>query len=335
MVVRSKCVSGVGVAQVVGRRELIRADWPQFNHDGGELQFGPDGFLYISMGDGGGADDDGIGHGDGNAQNLANHLGKILRIDVHARDSSNGPYGIPDDNPFVGISGALEEIYAYGFRNPFRFSFDRRTGTLIAGDVGQNDIEEVDVVVAGGNYGWNRKEGTLFFDPNGDERGFATRDNPGDVPADVIDPIAQYDTHHEGHSVIGGFVYRGRMIRELRGQYVFGDFSGLFKLPSGPHDYGRLFHLSLRSLGRRHHRHKGRERLGRIREFHIVGGNALALSLFGFGEDANGELYAVGNISGVPFGDTGRVLRILPGDADRTSDDSDKDSSDDSDSDSD
>ena len=236
----------------------MRVDWPQFNHDGGDLAFGPDGKLYISMGDGGGADDaDGqlfvtapprtrlrveapiVGHqGDGNAQKLNVPLGKILRIDVDGSNSANGQYGIParqsrsSDRP-----GAVEEIWAYGFRNPFRFSFDSETGDLFVGDVGQNDIEEVDLIVKGGNYGWNRKEGTLFFHINGTPEGFArvrTPDPRRMTHRDSIDPIAQYDTHHEGHSVIGGFVYHGTALPELRGKYVFGDFSLLFKFPRVP-----------------------------------------------------------------------------------------------------
>ncbi|MGH2546162.1 MAG: PQQ-dependent sugar dehydrogenase, partial [Actinomycetota bacterium] len=135
------------VVDPASRRELIRVDWPQFNHDGGDLAFGPDGMLHISMGDGGGADDQGVGHVGpiGNAQVLTNPLGKIHRIDVDGSDSANGQYGIPADNPFVGTPGAVEEIFAFGFRNPYRFSFDRATGNLFVGDAGQNDIEEVDL----------------------------------------------------------------------------------------------------------------------------------------------------------------------------------------------
>ena len=137
----------------------------------------------------------------------------------------------------------MREIYALGFRNPFRFSFDSTRGDLYVGDVGQNDLEEVDIVVRGGNYGWPIKEGTLFFHHNDNAEGFASREPPAGaaIPSNLRDPIAQYDTHHEGHSVIGGFVYRGRAIRDLVGRYVFGDFSLLFKFPLGPHDYGRIF----------------------------------------------------------------------------------------------
>lgn len=301
------------------RRVLIRVDWPQFNHDGGDLAFGPDGMLYISMGDGGGEDDrDGenfivpgtcgaqapiVGHGEGNAQNMTNPLGKLLRIDVDGQNAANEQYGIPSNNPFVGLDGVIQEIFAFGFRNPFRFSFDMTRGRLLVGDVGQNDLEEVDLVVSGGNYGWNRKEGTLCFNPNGNNPGFAFEQEPcPDTPVTVIDPIAQYDTHHEGHSVIGGFVYHGSLLPELHGRYIFGDFSRLFKFPSGPHDYGRLFHI--RPPG-------GRNRaLARIREFHIQGGNALGLGVLGFGQDSAGELYVLGNVSGLPFGTQGVVLRL-------------------------
>jgi glucose/arabinose dehydrogenase len=303
------------------RRVLMRVDWPQFNHDGGDLAFGPDGLLYISMGDGGGADDrDGqlfdvpgtcggqapmVGHGEGNAQNLTNPLGKIHRIDVNGTNSANGQYGIPGDNPFVGTGGGtLEEIFAFGFRNPYRFSFDAITGKLFVGDVGQNDIEEVDVVDSGGNYGWAVKEGTLFFNHNGDAPGFATPLPPGPLPPDLIDPITQYDTHHEGHSVIGGFVYHGSRLAELVGRYIFGDFSLLFKFPSGPHDYGRLFHLAPDG--------EKVNNLLAISQFHIAGGNAISLALQGFGQDAFGEVYALGNVSGLPFGTQGAVLRLAP-----------------------
>ena len=318
------------------RRELMRVDWPQFNHDGGDIVFGPDGLLYIPMGDGGGADDaDGqlftvpgaadapiVGHqGDGNAQKLNTVLGKILRIDVDTRNAANGAYGIPADNPFVGQAGARAEIYAYGLRNPFRMSFDRGSGKLIVGDVGQNDIEEIDVVVAGGNYGWNHKEGTLFFVVNGNEEGFATTAAPAVVPQGLIDPIAQYDTHHEGHSVIAGYVYRGTRIPQLAGRFVFGDFARIFNFPSGPHNFGRLLYLAQKDLDR--------PQLANVQE---LGGFSAAiaalglstgtsacdglfpatLAVLGMGEDRAGELYVTGNISGVPFGNDGVVLRLAP-----------------------
>jgi glucose/arabinose dehydrogenase len=289
------------------RRELMRIDKPQFNHNGGDIVFGLDRKLYISVGDGGEADDQGVGHGpNGNAQDLALPLGKILRIDVNARNSSNAAYGIPTDNPFVRRAGAVKEIFAYGFRNPFRMTVDRQRGDIYVGDVGQNDIEEVDRVVAGGNYGWNIKEGTLFFDPKEPTQPGASQTNvvPGRVvPAGLIDPIAQYDTHLEGHSVIIGSVYRGRQLHDLRGHLVFGDFSRLFKFPGGPHDYGRIFHINAEPRG---------GALQKIREFHITPSNAPNLAVLGFGEDADGEVYVLGNVSGVPFGTGGVVIKLVP-----------------------
>ncbi|HNP25359.1 MAG TPA: PQQ-dependent sugar dehydrogenase, partial [Nitrosomonas sp.] len=168
-------------ATVEAERVLLTVDQPQFNHNAGALNFGTDGMLYIALGDGGGADDrDGqtsaggviIGHGEnGNGQNTGNPLGSLLRIDPAGSNSNNGQYGIPGDNPFVGSTTVLGEIYAYGFRNPFRFSFDVVSDALVLADVGQNDIEEVNLVQAGGNYGWPLKEGSFRFDPNGNEPG--------------------------------------------------------------------------------------------------------------------------------------------------------------------
>ena len=272
-------------------RELLRIDEPQSNHNGGGLSFGHDGMLYIALGDGGGADDQGTGHGPlGNGQDPSNVLGTILRIDPSGSNSANGQYGIPADNPFVGTPGFVDEIAAYGLRNPFRFSFDMETGAAFIADVGQNDIEEIDVGVLGGNYGWNLKEGSFCFDPNGGGPGFVVECTPGDLPPDLIDPVAQYD-HDEGIAIIGGFVYRGAAIPQLQGRYVFGDFG-----PSG-----RLFHLARKNW------------LGEnvIVELQPVGGG-LGLALLGFGQDSQGELYVLANNFGVPFGDSGVVLRIEP-----------------------
>jgi glucose/arabinose dehydrogenase len=282
--------STASVVDPSSRRELLRIDEPQFNHNAGALNFGPDGFLYISLGDGGNEDDQGVGHSpQGNAQDPSNVLGKILRIDPAGSDSANGSYGIPADNPFVDDEGFVPEIWAYGFRNPFRFSFDAATGSLLVGDVGQNHIEEIDVVTKGGNFGWRVKEGSFLFDPNGDQPGFVTARSPGE-PVGLIDPLAEYD-HDEGIAVVGGFVYRGDAIPQLEGRYVFGDFARSFE------EFGRLFFLG---------------RSGRIREFRFVGQDSLGLKLDGIGQDANGELYVLGNTTGTPFGDTGVVLRIAP-----------------------
>lgn len=269
-------------------RELFRVDEPQFNHNGGHLAFGPDGLLYVSLGDGGAADDEGIGHGtNGNGQNPGNVLGTLLRLDPTGSNSANGRYGIPPDNPFVGVDGFVEEIFAYGFRNPFRFSFDALTNALYVADVGQNDIEEIDVVTRGGNYGWPIMEGSFFFDGNGAGAGFVTDVDPGGTES-LIRPIAQYD-HDEGKAIIGGFVYWGSAVPDLVGSYVFGDFARTFV-----HD-GRLFHL---------------DESQQVRELQLVGRQGLGMFLLGFGRDAEGELYVLGNQTGTPFGDTGVVLRI-------------------------
>ncbi len=283
-------------ATVEAERVLLTVDQPQFNHNAGALNFGLDGMLYIAFGDGGGADDrDGqtsaggviIGHGEnGNGQNAGNPLGSLLRIDPAGNNSNNGQYGIPEDNPFVGSTTVLEEIYAYGFRNPFRFSFDAVSGALVLADVGQNDIEEVNLVQAGGNYGWPLKEGSFRFDPNGNEPGFVTDDA---VTGNLIDPVVQYD-HDEGTAIIGGFVYRGSAIPRLQQTYVFGDVS---KTGNGD---GRLFYTA------------GAE----ILELDLTVQDASEFWVLGFGQDADGELYVLSNTSGVPFGTNGTVYKLIP-----------------------
>lgn len=271
------------------RREVLRIDEPQFNHDAGCLVFGPDEKLYVALGDGGAADDQGVGHvPGGNGQDPSNILGTILRVDPDGNNAANGEYGVPSDNPFVGRSGFLDEIFAYGFRNPFRFSFDDRTGEMYVADVGQNDIEEIDLGVAGGNYGWRIKEGSFCFDANGDDPGFVFECGTGDASNDLIDPIAEYD-HDEGIAVVGGFVYRGEQIPPLRGRYVFGDFFHPASVS------GRLFYL-------------GKD--NQIRELPLADRETLGFSLLGFGEDADGELYVLASETGTPFGDTGVVLRV-------------------------
>jgi glucose/arabinose dehydrogenase len=280
------------------RRELLRIDEPQFNHKGGKMIFGPDGYLYLGLGDGGGADDEdgqpyfgqpAVGHGpDGNGQNTDNVLGTILRIDVDGNNSANAQYGIPPDNPFVGGPG-VDEIYAYGFRNPFSFSFDRLTGDFYVGDVGQNDIEEVDLVTKGNNYGWRLKEGSFYFDPNGTGDGFVTTVPVQPLPAGLVDPIAEYD-HDEGVAIIGGYVYRGTQIPDLEGRYVFGEL-GSFGAPTG-----RLLYLDASD---------------QILELRIgMTDQPLGLWVKGFAEDHTGELYVLASGSLIPFGTEGKVLKI-------------------------
>ena len=189
-----------GSMDVAGER-VLEIEEPFQRHNGGQLAFGPDGYLYIAVGDGGAGGDP-----QGNGQNLGTLLGTILRLDV-----SGDGYEVPPDNPFVGTAGARGEIYAYGLRNPWRFSFDQEMGELWAGDVGQNDWEEVDRIVSGGNYGWNTVEGFECFQA-------ATCDTGGLEP-----PRAVYG-HELGCSVTGGIVYRGESMPELAGWYVYGDF---------------------------------------------------------------------------------------------------------------
>jgi uncharacterized protein (TIGR03118 family) len=272
------------------RREILRIDKPQSNHNGGTLRFGPDGFLYFSLGDGGQANDVANGHvPGGNAQNLQRIYGKILRIDVDGRNSANGKYGIPKDNPFVG-QNAVQEIYAYGLRNPFTYSFDSLTGDLYVGDAGQNKIEEVDLITKGGNYGWNVKEGTFWFDSVTANIGQVVTGPVRPVPPDLIDPIAEYD-HDEGNVVIGGFVYRGNLVPALQGRYVFGDW-GSFAKPSA-----RLFYLDPNDV---------------IKELRIgLADRPAGFWLRGFGQDADGEMYAFGSTTLGPQGDTGVMLKIV------------------------
>ena len=180
---------------------------PYANHNGGQLAFGPDGYLYIGLGDGGSAGDP-----ERNGRNLKTLLGKILRIDVDS-SSPEKPYGIPSDNPFVsGEDGARPEIYAFGLRNPWRFSFDSETKQLWAADVGQDRWEEVDLIEKGKNYGWNTMEGKSCFLPRKNCKA-----------AGLEMPVFDYG-HNQGKSITGGFVYRGKAFPLLTGRYVYGDF---------------------------------------------------------------------------------------------------------------
>src|ERR1019366_2026036 len=177
-----------------------------WNHDGGTLCFGPDGYLYIALGDGGSFNDP-----DANGQNLKTLLAKVLRIDVDHKDPGKN-YAVPKDNPFVGKEGALPEIWAYGLRNIWRMAFDKKTGKLWASDVGQNLYEEIDIIVKGGNYGWSLREGLHPFSV----KGVGPR-------KDLVEPIWEY-RHDVGKSLTGGQVYRGKRLPELDGSYVYGDY---------------------------------------------------------------------------------------------------------------
>lgn len=184
---------------------LLTFDQPYTNHNGGQLAFGADGYLYIATGDGGSGGDP-----QNYAQNRASLLGKMLRIDVNS--TSKGNYGIPKDNPYVGnTQGFSEEIYAYGLRNPWRFSFDALTKDLWTGDVGQNKVEEIDIITKGGNYGWKVKEGNSCYS------GDCSR-------TDLIAPVWEYQQGSDGRSVTGGVVYRGKKYTDFAGKYFCGDY---------------------------------------------------------------------------------------------------------------
>ena len=279
------------------RREVMRIDQPQFNHKGGQLAFrASDRYLYIALGDGGNANDVGDGHNPirGNAQSKFLILGKMVRIDPLDPEltggspdpiSENGKYRIPITNPFLGQPGSIDEIFAYGFRNPFRFGFDAPTDRLIIGDVGQNNIEEIDIGVSGSNYGWNHKEGTFLFNP---DDGTITPD-PFPRPK-LTDPVAQY-SHFDGIAVIAGYVYRGSLAPALTGKYIFGDLVG----PAG---YARLFFTNLTS--------------GQIFEFQPGPQNPLiGFFLKGIGRDDAGEIYLCLDSNIGPSGSGGEILKIV------------------------
>jgi glucose/arabinose dehydrogenase len=291
------------VVDPASRREIISFGKNAGNHNGGTVAFGPDGYLYLALGDGGNANDVGPSHIEpgGNAQSPLTPLGKILRFDpvdpaltVGSPDpvSANGLYRIPATNPFLG--GSVPETFASGLRNPYRFAFDTATGDLILADVGQNNIEEIDRIVIGGNFGWAVKEGDFLFDR---ATGMIGARSPG-VPAGLIDPISgpsgtlEYD-HSDGISITGGFVYRGSAIPELFGKYVFGDLA-IRNAP--PRIDGRLFWADLAT--------------GEIFEFLLPQflNNRLPnqLTVHGFGQDGHGELYAM--VTNTPSNGTGGIV---------------------------
>jgi glucose/arabinose dehydrogenase len=292
-------------ADIASERVLLQIPEPQFNHNGGTLAFGPDGFLYISLGDGGGGDDNGMGHvadwyganDGGNGQDVeANLLGSILRIDVN----SGNPYGIPADNPFVGEDG-LDEIYAYGFRNPYRMSFDAGgTGMLLVGDAGQELFEEVSVVTNGGNYGWNVKEGTHCFNTNDPETPRASCPDVGEFGEPLIDPVIEYDNAKDGSGVgivvVGGYVYRGSDVPDLAGRYIFGDYSTSFDAAGG-----QVFAATVSGSGP-----------WSFEELRFGSTDSrLNAYVLGFGQDNEGEVYVLTSETGTPSGTTGRVWRLV------------------------
>jgi glucose/arabinose dehydrogenase len=197
---------------------LLQISQPFSNHNGGELQFGPDGYLYVALGDGGSGGDPGC-----RAQKLSEWLGKLLRLDVDQNSGQAPYYAVPSDNPFVGVGGAHGEIWAFGLRNPWRFSFDRETGDLFIGDVGQDSIEEIDFQPAGHagglNYGWKIMEGSNCYSGSACPGGTPACNSPS-----LTLPILQYPQAASNCSVTGGYVYRGCMAPSLVGRYLYGDY---------------------------------------------------------------------------------------------------------------
>lgn len=231
-------------------RVLLRQPQPYDNHNGGQIAFGPDGYLYIGFGDGGSRGDP-----HRHAQNRSNWLGAILRINVN----SGKPYALPTDNPFLKNADIKPEIWAYGLRNPWRFSFDRQLGLLYAGDVGQDRYEEIDLIQRGGNYGWNIMEGRHCYAPS-----------QGCTAKGLILPLIEYP-RNQGISVTGGFVYRGTKYPRWQGTYFYGDFGS-----------GRIWGLKYSN--------------GKVIENRLWLKSALNISAFG--EDHQGELYVIDYGSG-------------------------------------
>jgi glucose/arabinose dehydrogenase len=305
-------------ADPASERVLLEVDKPQFNHNGGTVVFGPrDGYLYISIGDGGGADDVGLGHVEdwyaanegGNGQDIQNNvLGDIMRIDI----DRGAQYAIPADNPFArtpGCTDGCDETWAYGLRNPYRMSFDMGgSRDLFVGDAGQELWEEVNIAVSGGNFGWNVKEGAHCF----------STDNPDESPDEcpdvvgaphpragdpLIDPVIEYQNAHNplggglGHVVVGGHVYRGTDLRQFAGDYIFGDYSREEEEPDGS-----LFVAKPRKTG-----------LWKMQQLQVTTSPTRRLGhyVLGFGQDLAGEMYVLTSDEGGPTGTTGRVYRLV------------------------
>ncbi len=290
------------VADPSSERVLYTVDQPEFNHDGGSVVFGPDGFLYFSLGDGGGSGD-GLGsvpglHGPlGHGQDITTPLGAILRIDVDTVPPMGQSYVVPPTNPFVGVTG-VDEIYAYGLRNPYRLSFDDGTGgtnKLLCGDVGQGLREELNDIVLGGNYGWATREGFLCFDPLNPTAPPAGCPTVGPSGEPLLDPVLDYD-HGLGVSIIGGHVYRGPGVSALSGLYVFGDWASDFGNP-----VGRLFVCAIAGPS-----------AWQRRDILVQPGPApLPGALMGIGKDEGGELYVLTSGAISPLSTSGTVSRVI------------------------
>ena len=294
-----------GRVDPASERVLLEIDKPYMNHNAGCLAFGPDGYLYISVGDGGNANDEGRGHSpQGNGQDTTVLLGKILRIDVDKGD----PYAIPSDNPFADGKKGRPEIVAYGIRNSWRISFDRGgSHELFAGDVGQTMFEEVNIIQRGGNYGWNIREGFHCFnrqDPLHPRENCPTVGASGEP---LLDPILEYkninghrkDPEARGISVTGGYIYRGKALPQLEGKYLFGDWSRNFVLPDG------VLLVATRpgpSAGKN----------WSLEPLKLVSPEKVGAFIVAFGQDADGELYVLTNGRNAVTGNTGKVYKLVP-----------------------
>ena len=278
-------------------RIITAMDWPQFNHNGHWIDFGPDGMLYISTGDGGYANDWGIGHNvtEGNGQDMTTMLGKVLRIDVDNPADGNN-YGIPADNPFVGNDNVLPEIWASGLRNPWRCSFDTGDGKLMCADVQQNSYEEVNIVEKGGNYGWRAMEATHCFDYT----------KPDEHPAvceteDFVMPVLEYNNCTAkpdgclGISVTGGYVYQGSH-EAWKGKYIFGDWSQSFAQMKG-----QVFVGSPADDG-----------TWAMSETDVTNMEGDRPYILAFGQDNDGEVYALTSITTGPVGSLDTIYKIVP-----------------------
>jgi glucose/arabinose dehydrogenase len=285
-------------ADPASERVVLQFDQPQFNHSGGALGFGPDGYLYLGAGDGGGQGDASEGHSpQGNAQDTSKLNGKVLRLDVDGPE----PFAIPGDNPFVG-GGGRPEIYAYGFRNPWRLSWEPGgQKRLLVSDVGYGRWEEIDDVVKGGNYGWRIREGAHCLDVDAPLTDPTDCDRVGADGKPLVDPVAEYSHRAVGVAVVGGYRYRGSALPALRDQYVFADFSADptndLSAPRG----SLLVATPSETAGE----------TWPWRPLRVAGG-VLGRFVTGMGEDAAGELYVLGRQNLGPRGTTGEVLKLVP-----------------------
>lgn len=294
-------------------RVILEIDEPDWNHNSGRIAFGPDGFLYLSVGDGGAFNDvgdvtRGRGHpAEGFGQRLDTLLGKVLRLDV---DRGN-PYGIPKDNPDADGKKGLPEIYAYGLRNPWGMSFDRGgKHDLILADVGQDRWEEINVIVNGGNYGWRLREGFDGFDPNVPRSAPTNAVSVGADGKPFVDPVLTYktlrgrgtDSNAFGVTVTGGYVYRGKAIPALFGKYIFADWSRNMAFPDGtllvaaiPTGGATGARWTVEPLALKDFPN------GRIKSY-----------IWALGEDADGELYVLANGMNSAFGTRGKLFKLVP-----------------------